>query len=323
MRAVRIHTPGGPEVLQVEEIPIPQPGPGTALVRLTAIGVNYIDIYHRSGLYKLPLPATLGMEGAGAVEAVGEGVTEVKPGDRVAWAMHIGSYAEYAVVPASRLVPVPDGVSDETAAAIMLQGMTAHYLTHSTYPLRPGDKVLVHAAAGGVGLLLIQIAKMRGATVYGTVGSPAKAQAAYQAGADHVFLYNEQDFVAAVRELTNGQGVQVVYDSVGQATFAGSLKCLAPRGYLVLFGQSSGPVAPVDPQVLSAHGSVFLTRPSLAHYTLTRDETVARARDLFTWLAEGKLKLAIDSRLPLDQAAEAHRRLEGRATSGKVLLVPA
>jgi len=262
------------------------------------------------------------MEGAGVVDAIGEDVTEVTVGDRVAYAMVLGSYAEYAIVPAAKLAPLPANVDAKSAAALMLQGMTAHYLTHSTYQLKKGDTTLIHAAAGGVGLLLIQIAKMRGAHIIGTVGTEAKAQLARQAGADVIILYTQIDFLTEIRRLTSGKGVDVVYDSVGATTFEKSLDCLRPRGYLVLFGQSSGPVAPLDPGKLAAKGSLFLTRPTLAHYLLDRNELLQRANDLFAWTANGKLKLRIESTLPLQDAAEAHRLLEGRKTTGKVVLVP-
>lgn len=320
MKAIRVHEPGGPEALRLEEVPTPSPGPGQALVRVKVAGVNYIDVYHRTGLYSLPLPFTPGMEGAGVVEAVGEGVTEVRPGDRVAWAMHAGSYAEYAVVPAQKLALLPEEVSFEAGAAIMLQGMTAHYLACSTFPLAPGHRALVHAAAGGVGLLLIQVAKRRGATVYGTVGSLEKARLAQEAGADAVILYNEVDFAEEIRRLTDGAGVHVVYDSVGRTTFEKSLRCLAPRGYMVSFGQSSGKILPIDVGTLSAHGSLFLTRPSLAHYMLNREELLERTQDLFGWLAAGELKLTYDSTFPLAEAAAAHRRIESRQSTGKILI---
>ena len=322
MKAVRIHNYGGPEVLKLEDIPNPQPKPGEARVRIEASGINFIDIYQRIGLYPLQTPFTLGMEGAGVVDAVGEGVTEVKTGDRVAYAMISGSYAEYATVPAIKLAPLPANLDSKSAAALMLQGMTAHYLTHSTYPLNKGETALVHAAAGGVGLLLVQIAKMRGARVIGTVSTEAKAQLAIQAGADEVILYTQSDFLADTKRLTGGAGVDVVYDSVGATTFEKSLDCLRPRGYLALFGQSSGPVPPVDPAKLAAKGSLFLTRPSLPHYTLNRAELLKRAGDLFDWTASGKLKLRIDRVFPLSEAAEAHRLLESRKTTGKVVLVP-
>ncbi|MSP40279.1 MAG: quinone oxidoreductase [Deltaproteobacteria bacterium] len=322
MKAVRIHQYGGPEVLTYEDIPIPEPKAGEARVKIDAIGLNFIDIYQRTGLYPLQMPCALGMEGAGVVDAVGDGVSEVRAGDRVAYAMILGSYAEYAIVPAARLAPLPVNVDMKSAAALMLQGMTAHYLTHSTYPLKKGDTALIHAAAGGVGLLLIQIAKMLGARVIGTVGTEAKAALAKQAGADDVILYTQTDFLVEVKKLTDGKGVNVVYDSVGATTFEKSLDCLSPRGYLALFGQSSGPVAPFDPGKLAAKGSLFLTRPSLGHYMLDRAELLARANDLFAWTAAGKLQLRIESTLALQDAAEAQRLLAGRKTSGKVVLVP-
>ena len=322
MRAVRIHKYGGPEVLTLEEIPVPEPKAGEARVKIEAIGVNYIDIYQRTGLYPVKTPFTLGTEGAGIVDAVGPDVTEVKIGDRVGYVMIPGSYAEYAIVPAARLVPIPPNIDARTAAALMLQGMTAHYLTHSTYPLKKGETTLVHAAAGGVGLLLIQIAKQLGATVIGTVSTEAKAKLAKEAGADHVILYTQADFLAEVKKLTDGRGLDVVYDSVGQTTFDKSLDCLRPRGYLVLFGQSSGPVPAFDPGKLAAKGSLFLTRPSLAHYTLERSELLQRANDIFNWTAAGKLKVRIDKTFPMAEAAEAHRQLEGRKTTGKVILLP-
>jgi NADPH2:quinone reductase len=322
MKAIRIHKYGGPEVLTYEDVQIPEPKTGEARIKIEAIGLNFIDIYQRTGLYPLPTPFTLGMEGAGVVDVVGDGVTDVKAGDRVAYAMILGSYAEYAIVPAAKLAPLPANIDAKSAAALMLQGMTAHYLTHSTYQLKKGDTALIHAAAGGVGLLLIQIAKMLGARVIGTVGTEAKAELAKQAGADHVILYTQTDFLAEVKKLTDGKGAHVVYDSVGATTFEKSLDCLRPRGYLALFGQSSGPVAPLDPGKLAAKGSLFLTRPTLAHYMLDRAELLARANDLFDWTAAGKLQLRIESTLPMKDAAEAHRMLVGRKTSGKVVLVP-
>ena len=322
MKAVRVHQYGGPEVLTLEEIPVPEPKVGEARVKIEAIGVNYIDIYQRTGLYPLQTPFTLGTEGAGIVDAVGPNVTEVKKGERVGYAMIPGSYAEYAIVPAARLVPIPPNIDAKSAAALMLQGMTAHYLTHSTYPLKKGETALLHAAAGGVGLLLIQIAKQLGATVIGTVSTEAKAKLAKEMGADHLILYTQNDFLAEVKKLTDGHGVNVVYDSVGQTTFDKSLDCLRPRGYLVLFGQSSGPVPPFDPGKLAAKGSLFLTRPSLPHYTLERSELLQRANDVFNWTATGKLKVRIDKTFPLAEAAEAHRQLEGRRTTGKVILLP-
>ena len=322
MKAVRIQKQGGPEALSLEEIPVPEPKAGEARVKIEASGINYIDIYQRAGLYPLPTPFTLGTEAAGIVDAVGPDVTEVKKGDRVAYAMIPGSYAEYAVVAAARLVPVPPNIDGRSAAALMLQGMTAHYLTHDTYTIKKDDTALIHAAAGGVGLLLIQIAKQLGATVIGTVSTEAKAKLAKEAGADHVILYTESDFLAEVKKFTKGCGVNVVYDSVGQTTFDKSLDCLRPRGYLVLFGQSSGPVPPLEPGKLAAKGSLFLTRPSLAHYTLDRGELLQRANNIFNWTAAGKLKVRIDKTFPLAEAAEAHRQLEGRKTTGKLLLLP-
>ncbi|MDR7410067.1 MAG: quinone oxidoreductase [Armatimonadota bacterium] len=321
MHAVRIHQHGGPEVLRYEEVPTPTPREGQALVRLVACGVNFIDIYQRKGLYRIDLPTALGQEGAGVVEAVGPGVTEVKPGDRVAYSNVLGSYAEYVLVPAQRLVPIPDGVTYQQAAAAMLQGMTAHYLVTTTYPLKPGDACLVHAAAGGVGLLLVQMAKRRGALVIGTVSTEEKARLAREAGADHVVLYTQQDFEAEVLRITEGRKLQVVYDSVGKDTFEKSLNCLALRGMLVLYGQSSGPVPPFDPQLLAQKGSLFFTRPVLWHYTTTREELLWRAGEVLGWVRTGELKLRIDRALPLSQAADAHRALEGRETTGKVLLL--
>jgi NADPH2:quinone reductase len=322
MQAIRVHEFGGPEVLRTEDIPLPEPGPGEARVKIEAAGVNFIDVYHRIGRYPGQPPITPGMEAAGVVEAVGPDVSAVKPGDRVAYAMQQGSYAAQVVVPAWKLVPVPQDVDIRTAAAVMLQGMTAHYLTHSTYPLRPGDTALIHAAAGGVGLLLVQLAKRRGARVIGTVSTQEKAQLARQAGADEVILYTQIDFETETKRLTGGQGVNVVYDSVGQTTFDSSLNCLRPRGYLVLYGESSGPVAPVDPQVLNRKGSLFLTRPSLGHHMAGREELLIRTGDLFNWIAGGELEVRIDRTWPLAEAAEAHRYLEGRKTRGKLLLIP-
>jgi NADPH2:quinone reductase len=322
MKAVRIEKYGGPEVLSHAEIPVPEPKVGEARVKIEASGVNYIDIYQRTGLYPLPTPFTLGTEAAGIVDAVGPDVTEVKKGDRVGYAMIPGSYAEYIVVPAPRLVPIPANIDARSAAALMLQGMTAHYLTRDTYTIKKDDTALIHAAAGGVGLLLIQIAKQLGATVIGTVSTEAKAKLAKEAGADHVILYTQTDFLAEVKKYTEGRGVNVVYDSVGQTTFDKSLDCLRPRGYLVLFGQSSGAVPPFDPGRLAAKGSLFLTRPSLVHYTLERRELLQRANDIFNWTAAGKLKVRIDKTFPLAEAAEAHRQLEGRRTTGKLLLLP-
>jgi NADPH2:quinone reductase len=321
MKAIRVHELGGPDVLQYEEIPLPSPGPGQAVVKVEAIGLNFIDCYFRAGVYKTTLPFTPGMEAAGTVTATAPGVTEVRTGDRVAYAPHIGAYAEYAAVPAERLVKLPSGMDSHSAAATMLQGMTAHYLAISTYPLKKGDTALVHAAAGGVGLLLIQIAKMRGARVFGTVSTEEKAALAREAGADEVVLYTEKDFEAEVMRLTSGKGVNVVYDSVAKTTFDKSLNCVGMRGVLALFGQSSGPVPSLDPARL-AKNAIFLTRPGLGQYTATRAELLQRAGDLFDWIASGKLKLRISRTLPLKDAPEAHRLLEGRKTTGKVLLAP-
>ena len=322
MKAIRVHQCGGPEALIYEEVLLPEPGPGEVRVKVEAAGVNYIDTYHRTGLYPLPTPFTLGMEGAGVVDIVAPDVTLVKPGDRVAWCMARGAYAEYAVVPANKMVPIPATITTEVAAALILQGMTAHYLALSTYPLKPGDTALIHAAAGGVGSLLVQVAKRAGATVYGTVGSEDKAELARQAGADEVILYREDDFEAEVQRLTGGRGVDVVYDSVGATTFDKSLNCLRPRGLLALFGQSSGPVPPFNLQVLNQKGSLFVTRPTLGHYIQDRRELISRAGDVFIWAAGGELAVRIDRTLPLSQAAEAHRLLESRQTAGKVLLLP-
>ena len=320
MKAIQVKVVGGPENMELVEAPTPTPGPKQALVKIAASGVNFIDVYFRTGLYKADPPIALGQEAAGTVEAVGPEVTEVAPGDRVAYAMPRGSYAEYAVVPASALVKIPGHVDFNTAAAAMLQGMTAHYLTHSTYPLKSGDTCVVHAAAGGTGGLIVQMVKMLGARVFGTVSTEEKAQIARQHGADETILYTQQDFEAEARRLTNGRGVDVVYDSVGRTTFDKSLGSLRPRGMLALFGQSSGPVPPFDPNILNAKGSLFLTRPSLAYHVQTREELLWRATDVLNWIAAGKLKLRIDRTYPLAQAADAHRALEGRHTTGKLLL---
>ena len=322
MKAVRVHTPGGPDVLKYEDVPEPQPKAGEAIVRIDAAGLNYVDVYYRSGLYKAELPMTLGLEAGGTVTAVGPNVTEVKVGDKVAYTGVAGAYAQYAAVPAQRLVVLPASVSTRQGAAAMLQGMTAHYLACSTHPLKKGDTCLVHAAAGGVGLLLCQIAKMRGARVIGTVSTEEKAKLAREAGADEVVLYTKQDFEAEVKRLTSGKGVQVVYDSVGKTTFDKGFNCLALRGLMVLYGQSSGPLGPFDPQVLNAKGSLFLTRPSLVHHVATRDELLARAGDVLGWIRDGKLRLRTEFEFALKDAAEAHRALEGRKTTGKVLLIP-
>jgi NADPH2:quinone reductase len=320
MKSVQVQEHGGPEKLQLVEVPKPQPGPKQALVRIAYSGVNFIDIYFRIGLYKADLPLTPGNEASGTVEAVGSEVTEVAPGDHVAYAMTRGSYTEYALVPAAQLVKIPAGVELATAAAAMLQGMTAHYLTHSSYPLKSGSTCLVHAAAGGAGGLIVQMAKMAGARVFGTVSTEEKAAIARGHGADEVILYTQQDFEGEVKRLTNGAGADVVYDSVGKTTFDKSLNCLRPRGLLALFGQSSGPVPPFDPTILNGKGSLFLTRPSLGHYLLTREELLWRSGDVLSWVQSGKLKVNIGGTYPLAQAAEAHRALEGRKTTGKLLL---
>ena len=322
MKAIRVHSLGGPEALELEEVPEPTPAAGEAVVRLGAAGVNYIDIYFRTGLYKAPLPIPLGLEGAGTVTAVGKGVTDIAVGDRVAYTGIRGSYAEMCAVPADGLVKLPEGLSFRDGAAAMLQGMTAHYLVHSTYFLVKGDTCLVHAAAGGVGLLLCQMAKMRGATVIGTVSTPEKAELARGAGADHTILYTEQDFVREVKRLTDGRGVDVVYDGVGATTFEGSLDCLRRRGMMALFGQSSGPVPPVDLSILNTKGSLFVTRPSLGHHMATREELVERATDVLGWVRDGKLRLRVEHVFPLERAADAHRALEGRLTTGKIVLLP-
>lgn len=318
MKAVYIEQTGGVEALKFGERPNPAPAPGQALVKIAASGVNFIDTYHRSGLYKLPLPAILGGEGAGTVEAVGDGVTTVKPGDRVAWGTARGSYAEYAAVPASALVRLPEHLDFNSAAAAMLQGMTAHYLTHSTFPLKKGHTALVHAAAGGTGRLIVQMAKLLGARVIGTAGSTEKAKIAREAGADEVILYREQDFTEQTKRLTGG--VEVVYDSVGASTFLKSIDCLKPRGMMVTFGNASGPVPAIEPLLLSQKGALFLTRPTLAYYTATREELEWRAGDVLRWIAEKRLILKIDHVYPLADAAQAHRDLESRKTSGKLIL---
>lgn len=320
MRAIRVHDYGGPDVMRLEGIETPEPGPGQVRVMLKAIGVNYIDTYQRSGQYKMDLPFIPGSEGGGVVDAVGPGVETFVIGDHVAYAMQLGAYADYAVVPAWKLVPVPPGFSILTATAAMLQGMTAHYLSHDTYPIQPGDTVLVHAAAGGVGLLLVQMAKLRGARVIGTVSTEEKEGLAREAGADEIIRYTERDFEAEVKRLTGGQGVNAVYDSVGRDTFHKSLNCLRPRGYLVLYGQSSGAVEPLDPQVLNQKGSLFLTRPSLGYYAAGREEIARRTADIFEWIIDGRMTVRIDKTFPLEEAAEAHRYLETRQSKGKVLL---
>ena len=321
MKAIRIEKNGGPEVLTLADVAIPEPKPNEAVVKIAASGVNFIDVYFREGRYPAQLPITLGQEAAGTVTAVGAEVRSVKPGDRVAYASVQGSYAEYAAVPAERLVIVPDSIDLEVAAAVMLQGMTAHYLTHSTYPLRAGETAIVHAAAGGVGLLLVQLAKALGARVIGTAGSREKAQLARDAGADEVIVYTESDFETEAKRIAGG-GVDVIYDGVGKSTFDADLNLLRPRGYLALFGASSGAVPPFDPIKLAQKGSLFLTRPTLAHYIAKREELEQRAGDLFAMIGEGKLKVRVHKEVPLAEAAQAHRDLEGRRTMGKLLLVP-
>ncbi len=316
MKAVFVEQTGGVENLKYADLPKPEPGPGQALVKIAAAGVNFIDVYFRMGLYPATPPVVLGSEGAGTVEAVGPDVTALRPGDRVAYAMARGSYAEYALVPAWQLVKIPASLDFQTAAAVMLQGMTAHYLTHSTYPLKSGDSCLIHAAAGGTGGWLVQMAKMRGARVFATVGNEEKAQQAREAGADEVIIYTKEDFVAKAK------GMHVVYDSVGKSTFTQSLDCLRPRGMMVTFGNASGPVPDFAPLLLSQKGSLFLTRPSLAHYSTTPEELAWRAGDLLSWISQGKLKLHIHNVYQLSDAAQAHRDLEGRKTTGKLLLTP-
>ena len=322
MLAIQISQTGGPEALQPADIARPEPGPEDLLVQVRAIGLNFIDVYHRIGLYPQQFPFIPGSEFAGEIVAVGSDVNDFKVGDRVATAAGTGAYAQFARVPASKAVKLPDTISDDVAAALMLQGMTAHYLASTTKPLEPGMTCVVHAAAGGVGLLLCQIAKLRGARVIGTVSTEEKAEMARNAGADEIIFYTREEVPPAVKRLTNGRGVEVVYDSVGKATFEGSLGSLAPRGMLVAFGQSSGAVPPFDVLKLSRGGSLFLTRPTLVHYTATRAELRQRAKDLFEWVNDGKLNVHIDRRVPLAQAADAHRALEGRVTVGKVLLIP-
>jgi NADPH2:quinone reductase len=321
MKAIRVHQHGDASALKLDEVAVPTPAAGEILVKLHAAGLNFIDIYQRSGVYKLSLPATLGMEGAGVVDALGEGVTTANIGDRVAWAMRLGSYADYAVLPAWLAAPVPQGASLDQAAAIMLQGMTAHYLAYSTFALRPGHTCVVHAAAGGVGLLLVQLAKKCGATVIGTVGSEEKAALSKQAGADHTIIYSKEDFEARVKDITNGKLCEVVYDSVGKDTFLKSLNCLKPRGYAVLYGGASGQVEPLDLQILNAKGSLFTTRPSLGAYIQNRDELLSRTNDLFGWIAKGELDVRIDKKFALADAGAAHTYMEGRGTKGKVLLM--
>ena len=322
MKATRFHQHGGPEVLVYEEVEEPTPAAGQALVSIEAIGLNYIDTYHREGLYPVDLPCIPGMEAAGTVTAVGEGVDLVKTGDRVGYAGALGAYAELAVVDAARLVPLPDDVSVELGAAALLQGMTAHYLAHGSYPLDKDDTALIHAGAGGVGLLLVQMAKRLGARVLVTVSTEEKAALARGAGADEVTVSTETDFEEEVQRLTDGQGVEVVFDSVGKTTFDKGLNVLKPLGYMVLFGQSSGPVEPVDPGILNTKGSLFLTRPTMAHYVTDRDALLERAGEVLNWIGSGELDLRIGDRFQLAEAADAHRALQGRKTTGKVVLLP-
>jgi NADPH2:quinone reductase len=322
MKAIQIKQTGGPEVMEFSDLPVPQPKPNEAVVKILAAGVNFIDVYNREGRYKVPLPFVLGQEGAGVVSAVGSEVRDVAVGDRVAYTGVLGSYAEFASVPADRLVKIPDGVSDREAAAAMLQGITAHYLAHDTYPLKKGETALIHAAAGGVGLLLVQMAHNIGARVIGTVSNEEKAKLAREAGADEIIFYTQSDFEAETKRLTGGKGVDVVYDSVGKTTFEKGLNVLRPRGMMALFGGSSGGVAPFDPLTLTQKGSLYLTRPSIGHYIITRQELQQRAGAVFGMIREKKLKLRIEHVYPLQQAAQAHRDLEGRKTTGKLLLIP-
>ena len=321
MKAVRISAYGGPEVMKYQDVPDPAPGEGQALVQIQAVGVNFTDTYSRSGVNPPQLPWIVGVEGAGTVQKVGPGVTNVKEGDLVAYSSSPGSYAEMAVVPAWRLIKMPQGLDAKAGAAAMLQGMTAHYLCHSTYKVQSGDRILVHAGAGGVGLLLIQMVKRLGGYVFSTVSTDAKAELARGAGADQVILYTQQDFAAEVKKATDGKGVQAVYDAVGKTTFDKSISCLARRGYMVLYGQASGSVPPIDPRILG-NGSLFLTRPGLGDYTTTREELEQRAGDVLGWVKSGALKLRVEHVFPLSEAAEAHRQLESRSTTGKLLLIP-
>lgn len=320
--AIRVHEPGGPAVLRFEEVAPPEPGEGQVRIRIKAAGVNFIDVYHRTGRYPGEMPMIPGLEGAGTVDAVGPGVSDLTKGDRVAWSSVSGSYAEWIAAPAEKVVRIPEGMDERTAAAAMLQGMTAHYLAHSTYPIRRGESVLIHAAAGGVGLLLVQMARRLGARVFGTVSTEEKAELAREAGADEVILYTRSSFKEEVRRLTDGAGVHVVYDSVGRTTFQDSLDSLRPLGMLVLFGASSGAVEPIDPLVLSQKGSLFLTRPKLFDYTADRASLLDRAGDVLEWVTDGTLSLRIERTYPLADAAEAHMDLEGRKTTGKLLLLP-
>jgi len=322
MKAILVQKHGGPEVLTLSEIPTPKPKPNEAVVKISAVGVNYVDIYYREGRYPAQPPFVLGQEAAGVVSELGSAVTGWKPGDRVAYTHLLGSYAEYAAVPADRLVPIPEGVTEQQAAAAMLQGMTAQYLAYTTFPLKKGDTALIHAAAGGTGLLLVQMSHNIGARVIATVSTEEKAQLARAAGADEVILYSHEDFAVETRRLTGGKGVDVVYDGVGRTTFDRDFNVLRPRGCLVLYGAASGPVPPFDPALLSQKGSLFLTRPTLGNHIATHEELEQRAGDVFRWMAEGKLKLRIEHIYPLRDAAHAHRDLESRKTTGKLLLIP-
>lgn len=322
MQAIRVHTTGGPEVLSYETLPVPEPGPDQVRIKVAATGLNFIETYHRSGLYQLPLPFIPGSEFAGTIDAAGAGVTGWVPGERVATAAGIGGYAEYALAPAAKLVRVPDTIDLKLAAAVMLQGCTAHYLTHSTYPLRAGETCVVTAAAGGVGLLLVQMAKRLGARVLGLVSNEAKAALAREAGADAVILYSQERFDQRVRELTDGRGADVVYDSVGRSTWEQTLDSLRPRGYAVFFGNASGPVPAIEPLLLSTKGLLFMTRPTLVNYIATPEELAWRAGDLFNWMASGEIKVRVEREYPLREATAAHQALEGRQTTGKVLIIP-
>lgn len=323
MKRIIIYEQGAPEVMRYEDTPIPEPGAGQVRLKVAAIGVNYIDTYQRGGAYKVPMPFVPGQEAAGVVDAVGDGVTDFRVGDRAGFGFGVaGAYSEYVIAPAEKLIPIPEGTATRLAAAAMLQGMTAHYLTHSTFPLQVGQTALIHAAAGGTGQLVVQMAKRRGARVIGTAGSPEKVRIAESLGADAVINYATQNFEAEVSRLTDGAGVDVVYDSVGASTWEGSLNCLKRRGMMVLFGQSSGAIPPLDPQILNAKGSLYLTRPSLAAYTATRAELLQRANDVFSWIADGSLHVSVGHEFPLAQAAEAHIALTGRKTTGKILLIP-
>ncbi len=322
MKAIRIHQYGGLDALSYDDVDVPQPGAGEVRIRIGAAGLNFIDTYKRGGVYKSTLPLILGEEAAGTVDALGAGVSDFNVGDAVAYCMHTGAYAEYAVVPAWKVVKVEGAISSQTAAAVMLQGLTAHYLACSTYPLKAGDTALIHAAAGGTGALLVQMAKIRGAKVIGTVSTEEKAEIARAAGADEIIFYTKQDFVAETKRITNGKGVDVVYDGVGKSTFMKGLDCLRPRGYAVLFGGASGQVEPFDLQLLNAKGSLFATRPSLFAYIQTREELLGRTNEMFGWINSGKLTVRIDQSFALADAAKAHAYIEGRETKGKVLLIP-